>query len=51
MKTIPCHRVVCSDGKIGGYAGGTSKKIEKLRKEGVLVKRGRVDLMLYKARV
>jgi len=23
---IPCHRVVCSGGKIGGYSSGTKKK-------------------------
>jgi methylated-DNA-[protein]-cysteine S-methyltransferase len=34
---IPCHRVICSDGKIGGYAGNNpkniKKKIELLKKE------------------
>ena len=24
---IPCHRVVCSDGSLGGYADGLKKKI------------------------
>lgn len=32
---IPCHRVVRSDGKIGGYNRGRKKKIELLKKEGV----------------
>ncbi len=31
---VPCHRVVRSDGKPGGYACGTRKKIEILRREG-----------------
>ncbi|HNV96715.1 MAG TPA: MGMT family protein [bacterium] len=31
---IPCHRVIRSDGKIGGYNRGEMKKIEILRKEG-----------------
>jgi len=30
---IPCHRVVRSDGKIGGYALGENKKIKMLKKE------------------
>ncbi len=35
-KKVPCHRVVRSDGTVGGYARGTKKKIEMLRKEGAL---------------
>jgi O-6-methylguanine DNA methyltransferase len=34
--TVPCHRVVKSDGKIGDYnRGGKSAKIKLLRNEGV----------------
>ena len=37
-KTVPCHRVIRSDGKIGDYnRGGAKKKLEILRKEGALV--------------
>lgn len=32
---VPCHRVVSSDGGIGGYAFGTKMKKEILAKEGV----------------
>ena len=32
---VPCHRVVNSDGSIGGFAHGTEKKTEMLRSEGV----------------
>lgn len=35
---IPCHRVVRSDGKIGGYNRGEECKIVLLRQEGVVVR-------------
>lgn len=33
---IPCHRVIASDGKLGGYAGGISMKEKLLELEGSL---------------
>jgi O-6-methylguanine DNA methyltransferase len=43
---VPCHRVVRSDGTLGGYAGqlGNKKKEDLLAEEGVAVVDGRVDL-------
>ncbi len=32
---IPCHRVIASDGKLGGYTGGLDKKAYLLTLEGV----------------
>lgn len=36
-KSVPCHRVVRSDGKIGDYnRGGREMKIKLLKKEGAI---------------
>jgi O-6-methylguanine DNA methyltransferase len=35
-KKIPCHRVIRSDGKTGGYNRGEFRKIAILKKEGAL---------------
>src|SRR3989344_5618681 len=41
----PCHRVVASDGSLGGYCGKMNswKKIALLRKEGVEVGEGKIE--------
>ena len=48
---VPCHRVVRSDGAVGGFASGTKKKIQMLRREGVEIWNGKVDLKKYGFRV
>lgn len=50
-KKTPCHRVVRSDGMVGGYGRGTPAKIQRLRAEGVVIVRGRVDLARYRAKL
>lgn len=36
--TVPCHRVVKSDGRVGEYVLGAEAKIKLLEKEGVKIK-------------
>ena len=33
---VPCHRVIRSDGRLGGYNRGAAEKEWKLREEGAL---------------
>lgn len=42
MPDVPCHRVVCSNGKVGGFAWGTEKKIDMLEKEGIEIENGKI---------
>jgi methylated-DNA-[protein]-cysteine S-methyltransferase len=39
---IPCHRVVKSDGKVGGYAYGEEIKSSMLTLEGIQIKNGKI---------
>lgn len=39
---IPCHRVVKSDGQIGGYKLGIRKKAQLLKKEGIKIQRDKI---------
>jgi methylated-DNA-[protein]-cysteine S-methyltransferase len=48
FKTIPCHRVVRSDGKVGGYVGGSDDKARILRSEGIDILNNIIDLDKYK---
>jgi len=44
---IPCHRVVNSNGQIGGFAFGKKRKIKILKGEGIEIKNGKVDLKKF----
>jgi len=44
---VPCHRVIKSNGEVGGFASGTKKKIALLKKEGVIIRQGKIDLATY----
>jgi methylated-DNA-[protein]-cysteine S-methyltransferase len=49
---IPCHRVIKSDGSIGNFRGGeegaVDVKIQMLKKEGVVVVKGKIDLKKHR---
>ena len=39
---IPCHRVVMSNGKVGGYAYGENIKTNMLNDEGIKIENGKI---------
>jgi len=39
---IPCHRVVMSNGEIGGYAYGDKSKAKMLSNEGIKIQNGKI---------
>ncbi len=39
---VPCHRVILSNGKIGGYAWGEKIKTNMLSREGIKIKKGKI---------
>jgi methylated-DNA-[protein]-cysteine S-methyltransferase len=49
--SVPCHRVINSDGRIGGYAKGLKAKAKLLIKEGHKIINGRIvnfDLVFFR---
>tara|TARA_Y100000034_G_C6728501_1_gene322611 strand:- start:338 stop:655 length:318 start_codon:yes stop_codon:yes gene_type:complete len=44
---VACHRVIRSNGELGGFASGVKKKIQLLKKEGVQIVKGKIDLEKY----
>ena len=44
---VACHRVIKSNGEIGGFANGTKKKILMLKREGIKIEKGKIDLKKY----
>ncbi len=42
LRTIPCHRVIKSNGRIGGYRYGAKRKASLLKKEGIMIKNGKI---------
>lgn len=42
FETVPCHRVVKSDGTIGGFRNGEAEKAKILENESLLIERGKI---------
>jgi len=40
---IPCHRVVRSNGEVGGYRFGTKQKVKLLLREGIIIENGKIS--------
>jgi O-6-methylguanine DNA methyltransferase len=45
----PCYKIVKSDGSLGGYGGtgGVKRKKELLRKDGIEIRKGKINLKKY----
>ncbi len=44
---VPCHRVIKSDGSLGGFAHGLEAKRILLQKEGIVIKKDTINLSRY----
>ncbi|OGJ13135.1 cysteine methyltransferase [Candidatus Pacearchaeota archaeon RBG_16_35_8] len=44
---VPCHRVISSDGTVGGFASGPKNKIRMLEKEGIEIVNGKINLKKF----
>ncbi len=47
FKDVPCHRVVMSDGNIGGFNKGAAKKEKMLASENIIVKNKKTNLKKF----
>jgi len=43
----PCYKVIYDDGRLGGYGGGLREKIRRLKKDGILIKNGKIDKKFF----
>jgi len=45
--SVPCHRVIKTNGEVGGFATGTRNKIKLLKKEGIQILKEKINLKKY----
>lgn len=48
FKTVPCHRIIKSNGLTGGYRKGSKRKQFLLKKEGITIKKGKIQKLQEK---
>lgn len=46
-RKVPCHRIIRSDGFVGGFNKGEKEKIKRLKKEGIKITNNKIDLNKY----
>ena len=44
---VPCHRVINSNGELGGFASGINNKIKMLKSEGIVIENNTINLDKY----
>ncbi|MEK6898535.1 MAG: MGMT family protein [Nanoarchaeota archaeon] len=44
---VPCHRVINTSGKLGGFALGLSAKIKLLKSEGIEIENNKINFDKY----
>ena len=44
---VPCHRVIKTNGCVGGFASRTADKIRLLEKEGIKIEKEKINLEEY----
>jgi len=44
---VACHRVINSNGDVGGFFSGTKNKVRMLKAEGIEIKDNKIDLDKY----
>lgn len=44
---VPCHRVINSDGNVGGFFSGKNLKIKLLKSEGIEILNNKINLNKY----
>jgi methylated-DNA-[protein]-cysteine S-methyltransferase len=45
--STPCHRVINSNGNLGGFASGLKNKIKLLKQEGIEIKDNKINLKKF----